>query len=147
MTKEIVWIEPTALMALHNQIIEQTGGCQGIRDPSAFESALARPQNAHYYENCDSLAKLATKYAHGIARNHAFVDGNKRTAFVAMALFPEVNGHPFPVNADNAADKMVYLAEGSLSEDLFAKWVDSKINPEQAPKARRTQRLAQQALS
>ena len=93
-----VWVDPDVLLAAHDEQLEEHGGATGIRDHGLFESAMARPQNLAAYGEPDAAA-LAAAYGFGLAKNHAFVDGNKRTAFVALELFLELNG--FVLAADD----------------------------------------------
>ena len=93
-----VWVDPDVLLAAHDEQLEEHGGATGIRDRGLFESAMARPQNLAAYGEPDAAA-LAAAYGFGLAKNHAFVDGNKRTAFVALELFLELNG--FVLAADD----------------------------------------------
>src|SRR4051794_12409337 len=88
--KDWIWLDPTVLLAAHDEQIREHGGAAGIRDRGLFESALARPQNLAAYGAPDAAA-LAAAYGFGIAKNHAFVDGNKRTALVALELFLALN--------------------------------------------------------
>ena len=84
---EPVWVLRDVLELLHSESIAEHGGAEGLRDEGLFESALARPRNLFAYENVDDPARLAAAYAYGLAKNHAFVDGNKRVAFIACGLF------------------------------------------------------------
>jgi death on curing protein len=120
--KNWVWIQTSVLYAVHGEQLAEHGGASGIRDESLFESALARPQNLAVYENPD-IAALAASYGYGIARNHPFVDGNKRTGFVAVELFLNLNG--FELNATDEACVLTMLdvAAGQITEDAFADWI------------------------
>ena len=119
---EWVWIDPDVLLAAHDEQLEEHGGASGIRDRGLFESALARPKNLAAYGEPD-VAELSASYAFGIAKNHAFVDGNKRTAFVALELFLVLNG--FELQADDAQCVVVMLsvASGAFSEAELAAWI------------------------
>jgi death-on-curing protein len=121
MTKWL-WLDPDVLLAAHDEQLAEHGGAAGIRDQGLFESALARPQNIAAYGDPDAAA-LAAAYAFGIAKNHAFVDGNKRTALVALEYFLELND--FELTADDAQCVLVILsiASGAFSEDELAKWI------------------------
>ncbi len=114
-----VWLDPDALLAAHDEQLAEHGGASGIRDPGMFESALARPQNLAAYGEPD-VAALAAAYAFGIAKNHAFIDGNKRTALVALESFLVLNG--FDLAVDDGQAVMVVLSEASsaFSEDELA---------------------------
>ncbi len=86
------WIEKAALLLVHGQVLAEHGGLEGVRDEGLLESALARPRNLYAYEGIQDLPRLAVSYAAGILRNHPFVDGNKRMAFIALSLFLARNG-------------------------------------------------------
>lgn len=120
--KKWVWVQAGVLYAVHDEQLAEHSGASGIRDASLFESALARPQNLAAYENPDICA-LAASYGYGIARNPPFVDGNKRTAFVAVELFLNLNG--FALNAPNEACilTMLEVAAGHITEEEFAEWI------------------------
>ena len=117
-----VWLDAAVLRAVHQAQLAEHGGATGVRDAALFDSALARPRHAQAYGKADHAA-LAAAYGFGIARNHPFVDGNKRTAFVATELFLALNG--FDLVADDAACvmPMLALAGGELSENGFAEWI------------------------
>ena len=118
----IVWLEESIVLALHEEHLTEHGGPTGVRDLGLLQSALARPRNTVAYARPD-ISALAAAYGFGIARNHPFVDGNKRTAFVVTELFLALNG--YELIADNAAcvRTMLSLADGSLSEKAFAAWL------------------------
>jgi death-on-curing protein len=121
--KEPVWLEPRAILILHRESLEEHGGLDGIRDEGLLESAMARPKNLFFYEGVSELPRLAAAYAHGIARNHPFNDGNKRAAFIAAVLFLRMNG--LRVNASQvlATQTMLELAAGNLEEHAFGEWL------------------------
>jgi death-on-curing protein len=98
------------------------GGPEGIRDRGALESAIARPVNKWHYGETD-LVSLAAAYAFGLARNHAFVDGNKRAAFLAMMVFLRVNGIRFAPDPAHATEIVLSLAAGEVSEESLARWI------------------------
>jgi death-on-curing protein len=117
-----VWLDADVLLAVHDEQIAEHGGAAGIRDKGLFESALARPRHLATYGTPDAAA-LTASYAVGLAKNHAFVDGNKRIAFVSLELFLILNG--FELVADDVQCVLVMLsvASGSFSEDDLAKWI------------------------
>lgn len=121
-----VWLDPAVLRAVHEEQLAEHGGASGTRDAGLFESALARPENLAAYGAPDAAA-LAAAYGWGLARNHPFVDGNKRTAFVATELFLMLNG--FELAADDAACvlTMLAVASGDMSEDAFAAWIRAHL--------------------
>lgn len=116
------WVHHKVILALHDEQIVEHGGGSGMRDLGLLESALARPVHQFVYEKPD-LAALAAAYAYGIARNHPFVDGNKRTAAVVMELFLMLNG--VAVTATDAEVVVTFqaLAAGELSEEALADWI------------------------
>jgi death on curing protein len=119
---EITWLATEVVVAIHEAQLAEHGGSAGTRDAGLLESALARPQNLVTYGNPDT-AGLAAAYGFGIARNHPFVDGNKRTAFVAAELFLRLNA--FQLAADDAACvlTMLAVAAGDMDEPAFAQWI------------------------
>src|ERR1044072_10023113 len=125
---EIVWLLEETLTAIHHRQIAEHGGSEGLRDEGLLSSALARPKNLLAYgEAPPDLASLAAAYAYGIARNHPFVDGNKRTALVAARTFLLLNG----VNVQAAqVDKwltFLRLAEGLLTEEGLGEWIRTRM--------------------
>ena len=117
------WIDPKALLLLHRETLAEHGGLAGVRDHGLLESALARPRNLHVYEPESDLARLAAAYGFGLARNHPFNDGNKRTAFLAIGLFLQINGRELIADPVEAIALILSLAEGSLSEPELAEWI------------------------
>ena len=111
----------TLALAIHDRQLAEHGGAQGVRDAGALASAMARPQNQWSYGE-DNLAALAAAYAFGIARNHPFADGNKRTAFVISLLFLTRNGIRLQFEKIVAIDTFLALAAGELSEEELADW-------------------------
>lgn len=120
--KKWVWIDPATLLAVHDMQISEHGGAQGMRDAGLFDSALARPLNLAAYGEPDH-AELAASYGFGLAKNHPFVDGNKRTAFVAVELFLALNGWNLTASDEDAVLTMLAVADGTLREDAFATWI------------------------
>ncbi len=109
-------------MNLHEQSLADFGGSAGIRDESLLDSALARPLNLFGYSK-PTLFALGASYAFGLAKNHAFLDGNKRTAFVTAVLFLELNGYSFKASEADAALQTLGLAAGEISEEKYAAWL------------------------
>lgn len=122
----IVWVEESVVLALHEEHLEEHGGALGIRDRGLLESALFRPQNLVGYGNPD-LAALAAAYGFGLAKNHPFMDGNKRTAFTVTELFLALNGYELMADDTACVMTMLKLAEGSLTEAAFADWIRANI--------------------
>jgi death on curing protein len=126
---EPVWLSRSDVETLHAKVIESSGGSHGLRDANLLESALARPQNLHAYGEGDTF-QLAAAYAEGIARNHAFVDGNKRTAFLSAAFFLRENGQELMHREDDGyVELMVSLAQGRTSREQMADYL--RINAQQ----------------
>jgi death-on-curing protein len=124
----VVWIEESVVLALHEEHLAEHGGPVGIRDRGLLESALFRPQNLIGYGDPD-LAALAAAYGFGLARNHPFIDGNKRTAFTVTELFLALNGQELIADDPSCIVTILKLAEGSLSETEFADWIRANTNP------------------
>ena len=116
------WISRQALELLHDESLAEHGGASGIRDEGLLESALARPLNLAAYGEPDVFA-LAAAYGVGLAKNHAFVDGNKRAAFLGVGLFLHLNGFRLTATQVDATLTMLGVAAGSLDEDTFAQWL------------------------
>lgn len=116
------WITRELASAMHRAQLRAHGGRWGIRDENLLESALARPQQPHAYEPDAGLFELAAAYAFGIARNHPFVDGNKRTAFTAMGVFLLANGYLLEVPEPEAVLTMLAVAAGRIEEPELAAW-------------------------
>jgi death-on-curing protein len=110
------------ILAVHEEQLAEHGGAAGVRDEGLFHSALARPQHLASYGNPD-VFDLAAAYGFGLARNHPFVDGNKRTAFVAVELFLVMNGHELQASDADCVMTMLALAAGELDEASFAAWL------------------------
>jgi death on curing protein len=124
---EPIWLDARDANAVHDRQLAEHGGGMGLRDAGLLESALARPINRW---NCgeDDPAELAAAYAFGVARNHPFIDGNKRTAWVLARLFLAVNGHKISFNAEEAIQMMLALAAGELEEDVVSVWFRERLN-------------------
>lgn len=120
--KEPHWVLREIVLSIHEEQLAEHGGLSGIRDEGLLESALARPLNLWSYGKGDP-ADLAAAYAFGIARNHPFLDGNKRTAFVAAALFLLLNGLRLEVSDADCVVTMLAVAEGSIEEEAFSEWL------------------------
>ena len=120
------WINPQVLLLLHDESLAEHGGAPGLRDEVLLDSALGRPQNLLAYGSPD-LSDLAASYGYGLAKNHAFVDGNKRAAFLAVGLFLMVNGHRLIATQADATMTMLALAAGHMDESAFAQWIRGHI--------------------
>ena len=124
--KKWVWVDPRAILAIHDEQLAEHGGGSGLRDQGLLESALARPINLAAYEDPD-VAALAASYAVGIAKNHPFVDGNKRTAFVALELFLALNGHELMAGDVDCVVTMLAVAAGDIEEVELAEWIRQNV--------------------
>ena len=129
--KAWVWLNAQVMHAVHEEQLAEHGGGSGVRDEGLFESALSRPLNLAAYGEPD-VAALAAAYGYGLARNHPFVDGNKRTAFVAVELFLALNGWDLLADDAQCVLTMLALDAGDLGEDEFAHWLRTHIQPRQA---------------
>jgi death-on-curing protein len=116
------WVSKRAVLALHDEQLAEHGGSGGIRDESLLDSALGKPKNVFAYADAPDIFRLAASYAYGIARNHAFIDGNNRTALVISILFLNLNGWDIDSSKTDVYDTYLHLAEGSLSEEELAAW-------------------------
>lgn len=116
------WLDRAVLIAVHEMQLAEHGGGAGLRDAALLESALAKPLNQAAYGEPDACA-LAAAYGYGIARNHAFIDGNKRTAFVAVELFLRLNGWQLTASDAECVLTMLAVAAGDITESEFADWL------------------------
>jgi len=124
----VVWIEKALVLAIHERQIAEHGGTDGVRDEGLLESALARPQQLHAYgDPAPDLADLAAALGYGLARNHPFLDGNKRTAHVAYRTFLALNGAELVATDEEKYLTMLTLAEGKLAERDFAAWLRERV--------------------
>jgi death-on-curing protein len=123
---EPVWLTPDIVLDLHAEQLALFGGPDGLRDAGLLESALARPKNQYAYKDAD-LASQGAAYAFGIARNHPFVDGNKRTAFASMLVFLGLNDVDFLVAEAEATAVFLSLGAGELEEHALADWIRKKV--------------------
>ena len=126
---EPVWLDQEALLILHSRSIALHGGADGYRDLGLLESAMQRPRNRYHYEGVTDLAELAAGYAAAICGNHPFVDGNKRAAFLALALFLRLNGQRLVVDQVDAIRTVFALASGELGQDDLTAWVRDRTQP------------------
>ncbi len=139
----IVWIDKRLTLAIHDRQLSEYGGSAGVREENLLESALARPQQLYAYgEPPPDLADLAATLAYGLARNHPFVDGNKRTAYVVYRTFLLVNDADLIVSKEEKYVHILALAEGKLELEEFAAWLRAHIqiapkNRIQEPRTRR----------
>jgi death-on-curing protein len=120
--KEPIWLSTDLVLAIHDEQLRAFGGPPGLRDEGLLESALDRPLNKYAYGS-DDLTELAAAYGFGLVRNHAFVDGNKRIAFLAMVTFLGLNDIDFVVPEEEAVVMMLAVASGEVSEESLARWI------------------------
>ena len=125
---EPTWVLPTVVRKLHRIQIDHHGGRPGVRADAALESALARPRNIAAYED-PNICRLAAAYAQGIVRNHPFIDGNKRTAFLTAYVFLEINGFVLVAEELDATRQTINLAVGEITESEFARFLDANTKP------------------
>ena len=126
---EPLWLERLAVLTMHEEQLREHGGSYGIRDENLLEAPLARPtQLFHYGENAD-IFSLAAAYGYGVAKNHPFVDGNKRTAFQCMYVFLDINGIEITATEENTVMTILGLADGSISEQALAAWLKANHAP------------------
>lgn len=126
------WLDLNIVLDFHAEQLALFGGADGIRDLGLLESALARPQNKLAYGEND-LAALAAAYGFGIARNHPFVDGNKRTALASMIVFLNLNKLDLDASQEAATAIVLALAAGEITEDVLVRWIADHVNPLDAP--------------
>lgn len=116
------WVDREVLLVLHDESLAEHGGAIGIRDMGLLESALMRPEDLAVYGKPD-YAELAASYGYGLAKNHPFIDGNKRAAFLAVGLFLYINGYRLTATQSDATQAVLALAAGTKSEEEFAQWI------------------------
>ena len=120
--KEPLWLSKALILAVHDRLLADYGGRSGVRDEGLLDSALGKPQNLFAYGK-PSLFELAASYAFGIVKNHPFIDGNKRTGFVAAAAFLDSNGYELTASEVEATLKTLGLAAGDVSEAQYGAWL------------------------
>jgi death on curing protein len=126
MKHEPIWVDKQALILLHAESLAEHGGLEGIRDEGLLDSALIRPRNMFVYEIAN-WAKVASAYGFGITRNHPFVDGNKRVAFLSVGMFLALNGFRLVSDQVDATRTIYMLASGELSESDFTDWISRNM--------------------
>jgi death on curing protein len=126
---EPLWISKKAVLAMHRAQLAEHGGSDGIRDETLLDSALPKPLNVFTYADQPDIFRLAVSYAFGIARNHAFVDGNKRTALVVSLTFLDRNGWDIVAAKEDVYFTFLHLADGSLSEEELTAWFTKHAVP------------------
>ena len=123
------WVDRLVVEAVQFDLVREHGGMPGLRDEHALEAALARPRQRRAYRPPADLAELAVAYGHGLGTGHPFHDGNRRIAFVIMAIFLELNGVELEAEEVEVVTAMLALAAGELDEERLAAWVRTRIAP------------------
>lgn len=123
MSEQPFWLAKGDVVELHDYVLMRTGGASGLRDEALLESALARALNRWSYEGIEDIRDLAATYATGLAKNHPFVDGNKRAAFLGMGLFLELNGWRLTATDEDATATIYALAASQIDEATLANWI------------------------
>ncbi len=129
MGSEPKWVDRLVVDAVHLDLVREHGGMQGVRDEDALKAALARPRQRLAYGEAPDTAELAAAYAFGLVRDHPYHDGNKRIAFVTMAVFLGLNDKRIDATEEDIVAVMLELAAGTLTEDAFAEWVRIHSRP------------------
>ena len=131
------WLTRSLVEAIHDVQLSRHGGLPGLRDAGALESALGRPMHRWHYQEAHDVADCAASYGYGLAKNHAFADANKRTAFVAMVTFLEWNGFRLNATEEAVVELMIGVADDSVTEAALAVWLrenSSRLRKKRAPK-------------
>lgn len=127
--KTPTWLTQTQVVMLHRESLQLFGGLQGVRDAGLLASALDGPKNKWHYDSSISLFDLAASYAFGIARNHPFMDGNKRASLLAVRAFLFINGFTFVPEETETVTVIEGLAAGTVDEALLAGWIEENTTP------------------
>lgn len=120
-----IWVDEAVVIAIHRRQLAEHGGSDGIRDQGLLESALFRPRNQFNYGN-PSIFDLAAAYGYGIAKNHPFIDGNKRTSYVVMRTFLKLNGYDLQTSTPKKYQVWIRLADSQMNETELSKWIKEK---------------------
>ena len=124
---EFEWVSKSVVLTLHDELLGEHGGLEGVRDEAMLVSALARPHNLVAYDEAVDLARLAAAYAFGLVQNHPFVDGNKRIAFTAAVMFLRLNGHTLTAAPDDCVFTILGVASGTLPEEELVEWFRENV--------------------
>lgn len=130
---ESFWVPTEVVLALQQQSIDRYGGMHGLRDEGLLDSALMRPQNVAAYNQGSSLFELAACYAFALAKNHPFIDGNKRIAFITCAVFLEYNGYRVTASQEEAYAMIMAIADGTMHEEITAAWLKDNVEKINTP--------------
>jgi death-on-curing protein len=128
----VKWLEVPVVLAIHDAQLAEHGGADGVRDADLLEAALARPQNLASYDKAADIAALAARLAHGLARNHPFIDGNKRTSAVATETFLNLNGFDLAAEDAEILETWFALAAAALGEAELAAWIRTRLKRRQS---------------
>lgn len=128
--KEPIWLTRSIVEAIHISQIREHGGQYGVRDINLLESAIARPMNRRVYEQKSDIIILTATYGYGLAKNHCFIDGNKRVAFMAMYTFLGLNGYEIDATEPEVVDLMLGVADSSASEQQLIPWLRIHVVPD-----------------
>ena len=131
-TPKLRWVARLVVEAVQLDLIREHGGMPGLRDEHALEASLARPKQRRVYESGADLASLAASYGRGLCQGHPFADGNKRIAFLTMAIFLGLNGHEIEAPEAEVVAVMTALAAGEIDQEALASWVRSRMAPTSA---------------
>lgn len=135
-------ISKKALLLLHEESLAEFGGARGMRDEGLLDSALARPQNTRAYDAESTIADLAASYGFGLAKNHTFVDGNKRAAFLSIGLFLAINGYHLKPDQVDAIQTILAVASGELDEQSLSAWIaKNSVSTRRPPKKNAIRRI------
>jgi death-on-curing protein len=126
---EPAWVSRLVLDAVHLDQLKEHGGLPGVREENTLEAVLARPQQRWHYEPTSDLATLAAAYGWGLVTSHPYRDGNKRIAFLAMAIFVGLNGYEIEATQEDVVTTMLAAAAGQLAESQVADWVRARLTP------------------
>jgi death-on-curing protein len=118
----IYWLSVRLVIAIHQEQISEHGGMDGLRDKGLLESALVRPQNQYHYHQITNIPSLASIYTFSIVKNHPFIDGNKRTGFIAGVTFLMLNGYQFTASEIEVVSIIQSLASGKITENVLQRW-------------------------
>jgi len=129
LTSEPRWLTRLVVDAIHSDQLREHGGLAGVRDETALESALARPQQKCAYASDPDLTVLAAAYGFGIVRNHPYNDGNKRIGFLALVTFLAINDHDLDTTDEDVVTTILAVADGRLTETRLAAWVQAHLGP------------------
>ncbi len=139
--KEPVWISKKALLLLHEESLAEFGGGRGLRDEGLLDSALARPHNVYAYNPESTIFELIAAVGFGLAKNHAFVDGNKRAAFMSIGLMLAINGFRLIATQVDAIETVLAVASGSMDEKALAAWIEKNSEPLKKAKSQKPKNI------